>query len=106
MFDSSGLFDRGWTVVKAFTDPNGLKGCHARQNGDRSLFKLMEKLRDKVMRRKDNALYATMPLELVEQLTHEPGSTPPMDWVCWFPCWSLDRSITYPPSGIGKMDNG
>lgn len=95
VFDSDGLFERGWTAVTSYSDPDRPKG-HSLRPHKAPLFEPIAKLREKVMRRKMEAMSSSSDctrgvdgMTSVDELTPYPvpaAEDQPIDWVC---CFSL-----------------
>lgn len=110
IFDSDGLFERAWTAITSYSDPDRPKG-HSLRPYKAPLFEPIAKLREKVMRRKMDAMSSSSAcsggvndMTSVDELG--PCSTPaaedqPIDWVCCFSSL-VSQSLDCVPSPRGE----
>lgn len=90
IFDSDGLFERGWAAVTAYNDPDRPKG-HSVRPYKAPLFEPIVKLREKVMRRKMNATPPSncdggaSDMVSLDEYPVPTAEEQPINWVCCFP---------------------
>lgn len=104
IFDSNGLFERGWAAITSYSDPDRPKG-HTLRPHKAPLFEPIAKLREKVMKRKMDAMSSSSDcgremndMTSVDELTPCPvpvAEDQPIDWVCCFSSLGLSLLIAY-----------